>query len=452
MAKDIQEKLNPHHATGADVIDPLLFRYRYQQHAIDTDRLVYYQYEARRHAHVVMLDDLSVEACTATPGDENRTALTLSVDDTTLRTMNVSAGSIIVGRAGNGCYTWTEGGGVTLWQAKLQERVVDHPRVSRAATPGMTALHLITTRAAFPECFEYSQVEFYHGLSSELEGARNKRQQSLADKRAVTPPDIFASTETVIADAKAASARKRAAERLLAHPNSTSTDGHGTAINPTSQGHRQTGRGLSHWCYLGLYRRMSIPAELEGTDCSETYEPCANTCNSLSDGSCDDGGPGAETSDCPFATDCADCGARLSKCMDTCDHASSGACDDGGPGAEYSRCEIGTDCTDCGSRVGQSALSPGPLGNDCFLRDGAEWFVRPGNTYKLKWWMNGITQRVKIEIWEDDPGLGYGDDFCIEIRAFASTNNGYNEYTFTMPSVSSFSAACRGDGFVLQTK
>ena len=37
-------------------------------------------------------------------------------------------------------------------------------------------------------------------------------------------------------------------------------------------------------------------------------------------------------------------------CMETCNYASDGWCDDGGLGAEYSDCSRGTDCTDCGLR------------------------------------------------------------------------------------------------------
>jgi len=39
-------------------------------------------------------------------------------------------------------------------------------------------------------------------------------------------------------------------------------------------------------------------------------EACGNTCRFASDNDCDDGGPGAEFSTCPFGTDCVDCGPR----------------------------------------------------------------------------------------------------------------------------------------------
>ena len=34
-------------------------------------------------------------------------------------------------------------------------------------------------------------------------------------------------------------------------------------------------------------------------------------------------------------------------CSNTCNYANDGECDDGGPGAEYSECQLGTDCADC---------------------------------------------------------------------------------------------------------
>ena len=45
--------------------------------------------------------------------------------------------------------------------------------------------------------------------------------------------------------------------------------------------------------------------------CSNPFShPCANTCNYASDDDCDDGGPGAEFTNCDRGTDCTDCGPR----------------------------------------------------------------------------------------------------------------------------------------------
>ena len=98
---------------------------------------------------------------------------------------------------------------------------------------------------------------------------------------------------------------------------------------------------------------------------------CVENCNWSSDGDCDDGGPGAEYADCGYGADCLDCGVRQgqpprapppprapgSVCVENCNWSSDGDCDDGGPGAEYSDCGYGADCIDCGPR---QALPPSP--------------------------------------------------------------------------------------------
>ena len=86
--------LRPHHNTGATEEDPFLFRHRYQHHDLESGQLMYYQYEARRHAHVVMLADLEVIAC-ATSRDEvnaSLTVLTLVVTEEKLRKSTLTFG------------------------------------------------------------------------------------------------------------------------------------------------------------------------------------------------------------------------------------------------------------------------------------------------------------------------------------------------------------------------
>lgn len=53
-----------HNENDASADDPLLFRHRFQHHDAASDDLTYYQYEARRHAHVVVLEAHHVQACT----------------------------------------------------------------------------------------------------------------------------------------------------------------------------------------------------------------------------------------------------------------------------------------------------------------------------------------------------------------------------------------------------
>jgi hypothetical protein len=101
---------------------------------------------------------------------------------------------------------------------------------------------------------------------------------------------------------------------------------------------------------------------------------CVENCNWSSDGDCDDGGPGAEYSDCGYGADCIDCGVRQGQpprapppprapgtvCVENCNWSSDGDCDDGGPGAEYADCGYGADCIDCGVRQGQPPRAPPP--------------------------------------------------------------------------------------------
>ena len=83
----------------------------------------------------------------------------------------------------------------------------------------------------------------------------------------------------------------------------------------------------------------------------------------VSDGICQDGGPGAEASYCDPGTDCVDCGPYPRNpqelfCTNTCEggyypYASNGECNDGGPGQRHFdqvMCALGTDCADCGPR------------------------------------------------------------------------------------------------------
>ncbi|MCB9663645.1 MAG: hypothetical protein H6732_06015 [Alphaproteobacteria bacterium] len=84
---------------------------------------------------------------------------------------------------------------------------------------------------------------------------------------------------------------------------------------------------------------------------------CRDLCYWSADGLCDDGGAGADSSLCPYGSDCSDCGPRAltpsgGLCVDTCRFAGDGECDDGAPPpyALTAACAFGTDCTDCGPR------------------------------------------------------------------------------------------------------
>lgn len=76
----LYDGLRPHHNTGAATEDPLLFRHRFQHHDVDTGRLLYYQYEARRSSRVTMVDDIGIISCVASDAG-NFTTVELAVAD-----------------------------------------------------------------------------------------------------------------------------------------------------------------------------------------------------------------------------------------------------------------------------------------------------------------------------------------------------------------------------------
>jgi len=115
--------------------------------------------------------------------------------------------------------------------------------------------------------------------------------------------------------------------------------------------------------------------------CIDASDACVHS----EDGDCDDGGAGAEFSSCEYGHDCTDCGPRpmldgppppppspsppppLGEgglvCYDSCDHSRDGSCDDGGPNADTDLCEGGSDCSDCGDRYAYPP--PPPLNHIC---------------------------------------------------------------------------------------
>ena len=111
--------------------------------------------------------------------------------------------------------------------------------------------------------------------------------------------------------------------------------------------------------------------QLTHADCT-VYATVRNddSCNAASDGDCDDGGPGAEYAVCALGTDVSDCGCTSpmstdapppndDSCVGTDLYGSSwvsdGMCDDGGPGAEFDACHLGSDVSDCGNRSSSAA-------------------------------------------------------------------------------------------------
>jgi len=254
-ARKIEEGLRPHHATGSRLDDPLLRKHRFQLHDFETDHLTYYEYEARLHAHVVMLEDLAVVSCNVRPMAENHTSIALVMTaNAKLEKVQLGVGSIVVGEVN--C-TAVMGSAEKRWVANLQERIVEEPVLTKLdiVNEGSVKLSIVTKPVQMHECFESSQLEFFRGKTHAFEEARMKRHASFASKGESAPSDNFTDAVKVIAEAKAA---ERALNRALAAPR-------------REQQHRNTSRRLSHkwWETCKLGPRFDFQLELIGKDCGD---------------------------------------------------------------------------------------------------------------------------------------------------------------------------------------
>ena len=190
VAAEHEHGLRPHHSSGAAAEDPLLFRHRFQHRDADTGRLLYYQYEARRSSRVTMVEDIGVTSCAASDGG-NFTTVELAVADAE------TAGGIALGDiiAGTGPPCEYADGSPWRQDGSLRERVIQLPEVHISFPEAI--LRVATVPAGLHECFDDSQLEFFHGPATKFEQARSARLASAGGKESFT----FASTEEVLADA-----------------------------------------------------------------------------------------------------------------------------------------------------------------------------------------------------------------------------------------------------------
>ena len=139
IAAQHESGLRPHHSTGATAEDPLLFRHRYQHHDEASGKLIYYQYEAKRHPNVVMLADLGVLSCQASVveehGQDNVTEIVLVLNQSSAAVL--STGSVISGGDMH-CWFRDAEGTLSSWRKTLRERVLSAttasaPKYSRTA-------------------------------------------------------------------------------------------------------------------------------------------------------------------------------------------------------------------------------------------------------------------------------------------------------------------------------
>ena len=264
--------LRPHPNAGADSEDPLLFRHRYQHHDEITDKLMYYQYEAKRHAHVVVLQDLGVLGCEAAPTHQPN-ATTISLNISVDSVVNLTAGAVIVGD-GLGCVFRAMDGTSTPWHNVLRERVVA-PVHAAKLTGGGNAVTMVTEPAALNDVFEHAQLEYFHGRPDNLHFTRSKRLESLASHGHATSSSTysFASTEDVIADAKVAAARRRLAPGVVdgVKPKQSQKP---PLVPARPRSNSSRGRELDHWsCAYGNLPTTDMNLCISGENCnSNTWD------------------------------------------------------------------------------------------------------------------------------------------------------------------------------------
>jgi hypothetical protein len=184
--------MRPHHAAGVSDGDPLLFRHRFQHHDAASGALTYYQYEARRHAHVVVLEAHQIEGCSfeQLPKLQGHDLPTVGI------TLTLRADSEHRHRLARGAILLTDGykcaHAAATTEAALQVHLIAEPVEVAHNRPGLVNLLCMTTPAKLHELFEYTTVEYYQGKPERLEHARARRTASLHEKnetnRAVTPP------------------------------------------------------------------------------------------------------------------------------------------------------------------------------------------------------------------------------------------------------------------------
>jgi hypothetical protein len=264
---DFAVGLNPHHATGQDPHDPRLHRHRFQYHDPETDQLMYYQYEAKHHEHLVVLDAHAhhVESCSVAPSRSTTTVTLVLEPHGETHTKLLTNGSLLL-LHGIECGR----GGSPTDKEKLQVRLLSAP-TTRARADGKVEMQATVTPAAMHELFEYSHLEFYKGNATTFGKVRQQRHTSLLQKGA-RDATLFASTETVVGEARKA-AEYRTASRKAAREAARKA---ATLLTKTTGGQRRakTNSSLMSAPFWGSSSCADATAlgdglRLEGTSCDD---------------------------------------------------------------------------------------------------------------------------------------------------------------------------------------
>ena len=243
----------------ADSQDPLLFTHLHTHHDPASGRLTYYEYRARRHAHVVLLDELGAHACHVTSHTKEATVLRFAAH-VGKALANLTVGSIAVSSKLN-CTTASPT--AERWDPLFRGRVAAPPVIETVHSEG--GVLLVTLRTApvrLHECFEHADIEYYSGSPSGLSAARAARERSLTTSNYEIPPSSFASSHAIVQSAQ------RKAGAALEAPKPSSKVLRRRPVGPEESGQlAESGRRLQT-ASCGSAQDGQFSMLLSGSDCS----------------------------------------------------------------------------------------------------------------------------------------------------------------------------------------
>ena len=179
----------------------LLFRHRSEHPDSSSNWLPYYQYETKRHPHVVVLAGIGVQSYEAAPQNDqpNITTITFVVKDQA-GTVNLTSSAVICVRHELGCVARAANGTSRPWRSTLRERIVEPVLVPLLSVDGLSVTFM-TVPAVLNEVYDHVQLEIYQGHCDKLDSTRTKRLESLVSNGHEDARYKFASTALVLADA-----------------------------------------------------------------------------------------------------------------------------------------------------------------------------------------------------------------------------------------------------------
>ena len=405
--------------------DPLTFRSASHHHDHEAGTLTYFEYHAKRHAHVLVLDELPDglllnATCTL---EYNATANALAVSRVALRLraaqsapppdpqeptrapgpaprestpgpdrqartggpspLGIVAGTILAGR---GVCSYPGGAGPDDIRVRVTEVAVSAPVTDSAVVDVVLA----TAPAEFHECFEHTHLEYFHGKPHDFVAARQGREASWRQAGAPAPPSPFSTTDHI----------------LRTHPKRGGSSGGGSG----STGSDTDGQA-------GATRASRRPT-------SRAPSPDSGDASS---GSSDRNGTVVETDN---HTDSVHPSVNTSLLHRNATRSA--------PGRRES-CWFGDDKDMAITILGRRCYEPlDTLDDTCLFKRDGKVALKAGNEYGFKWSSPGTAEDVKIIVMEEDPFNR--DDTCADLSPTAwipsaQTSLQTNRYTFRMPDL-----------------